>query len=191
MVPFRKRPLTAAPALASSTGQHSAVETIRDGGQATRTHVQYAPLFVLAQDYDDALHSLKGALDPASYSALAYLDQSTLALFASVGRVIADIVARGAHISRLTLQDDPQAADHGTLEALTARQFTEQALVSEGLAAIGANIAALRSRMAEARVSQRAQSAQQLFDVAPYPQVGSAAAELSVLLSSNAARRPH
>ena len=112
----------------------------------------------------------------------------TLTLFATVSRVIADMVARGEHIARLTMSADPMAQDHGTLEALSARQVTEQALVHEGQAAIAADIALLRSKLADARVQYRAENARQLFDVAPYPQPGSAAAELSVLLSSNRAR---
>ena len=172
----------------STTGLRTAVETIRDSGGPTRTHVQYAPLFVLAQDYDDVQRSLRGALEPPDYARLAHEDQMTLTLFASVARVVADMVQRADRIATLTLTPDPVGHEHGSLEALRARQVTEQALVNEGMAAIEADIAALRSRLAETRVEHRADSARQLMDVAPYPQPGSAAAELSVLLSSNRSR---
>ena len=172
----------------STTGLRTAVETIRDSGGPTRTHVQYAPLFVLAQDYDDVQRSLRAALDPQDYAGMSHEDQMTLTLFASVSRVVADMVQRADRIATLALTPDPVGQEHGSLEALRARQVTEQALVNEGMAAIEADIAALRSRLAETRVEHRADDARQLMDVAPYPQPGSAAAELSVLLSSNRTR---
>lgn len=171
-----------------TTGSRTAVETIRDGGRATRTHVQYAPLFVLAQDYDDVIRSLRGALDPPEFTRLSHEDQLTLTLFTSIARVIGDMVARGEHIARLTKVPDPVGAEGTSLESLQARQYTEQALVNEGQAALAEDIALLRAKLAEARVDHRAESARQLLDVAPFPQPGSAAAELSVLLSSNRAR---
>lgn len=173
----------------STTGMRSAVETIRDGGRATRTHVQFAPLFVLAQDYDDAIRSLRTALEPVAFARLAHEDQMTLTLFTSVAHVIADMVQRADRIATLSMTPDPVGHERGSLEALEARQVTEQALVNEGQAAIAADIAVLRSKIADARVEYRAESARQLLDVAPYPQPGSAAAELSVLLSSNRARQ--
>lgn len=172
----------------STTGVRTAVETIRDSGGPTRTHVQYAPLFVLAQDYDDVLRSLRANLDPTEYAGLSHEDQMTLSLFASVSRVVADMVLRADRIATLSMTPDPVGYEDGSLEALRARQVTEQALVREAMAAIEADIAVLRSRLADTRVEHRADNSRQLMDVAPYPQPGSAAAELSVLLSSNRTR---
>lgn len=166
----------------------SAVETIRDGGRAVRTHVQFAPLFVLAQDYDDAMRALRNALEPPEYSRLAYDDQITLTMFASVAHVIRDMVDRGERIALLAKTPDALGTDSGTLESLRARQFTEQVLVTQAEEAIAADIAVLQSKLAESRAEVRAASTRQLLDVAPYPQPGSAAAELSVLLSGNRAR---
>lgn len=84
---------------AHALATRSAVETIRDGGRAVRTHVQFAPLFVLAQDYDDAMRALRTALEPQEYSRLAYDDQITLTMFASVAHVIRDMVDRGERIA--------------------------------------------------------------------------------------------
>ena len=172
----------------ATTGVRTAVQTIRDSGGPTRTHVQYAPLFVLAQDYDDVLRSLRAALEPVEYAGMSHEDQMTLTLFTSVARVVADMVQRADRIATLSMTPDPIGHENGSLEALRARQVTEQALVREGMAAIEADIALLRSRLAETRVEYRADNSRQLMDVAPFPQPGSAAAELSVLLSSNRAR---
>ena len=172
----------------STTGVQTAVQTIRDSGGPTRTHVQYAPLFVLAQDYDDVVRALRGALEPVQYAGMSHEDQMTLTLFASVSRVVADMVHRADRIATLSMTPDPVGHENGSLEALRARQVTEQALVREGMAAIEADIALLRSRLAETHVEHRADNSRQLMDVAPFPQPGSAAAELSVLLSSNRAR---
>lgn len=189
MAGLRKRNTTATAGVGmGTTGLRTAVETIRDSGGPTRTHVQYAPLFVLAQDYDDVLRSLRGALEPLDYARLSHEDQLTLTLFASVSRVVSDMVQRADKIATLSLTPDPVGHEQGSLEPLRARQVTEQALVNEGMAAIEADIAALRSRLADTRVEHRADNARQLMDVAPYPQPGSAAAELSVLLSSNRTR---
>lgn len=189
MAGLRRRTRESRPSLGmATTGLQTAVETIRDSGGPTRTHVQYAPLFVLAQDYDDVHRHLRATLDPVDYARLAHEDQVTLTLFASVARVVADMVQRADRIATLAMTPDPVGHEQGSLEALRARQVTEQALVNEGMAAIEADIAALRSRLADSRVEHRADDARQLMDVAPYPQPGSAAAELSVLLSSNRAR---
>lgn len=188
MVRTLRRSTTAESDAARALATRSAVETIRDGGRSVRTHVQFAPLFVLAQDYDDVMRALRSALEPAEYSRLAYDDQITLTMFASVAHVIRDMVERGERIALLAKTPDPLGADSGTLESLRARQFTEQVLVTQGEEAIAADIAVLQSRLAETRAEVRAASTRQLLDVAPYPQPGSAAAELSVLLSGNRAR---
>lgn len=192
MAGFRRRGSDPAQVNAITTpGLRTAVETIRDGGRVVRTNVKYAPLFVLAQDYDDAIRSLTVALDPPQLSRLAHEDQMTLTLFASVAHVISDMVSRGERISTLTMTrhvEGGDLAEAGSLEALEARQYTEQALVNEGLAAIASDIASMRATLAESRAEYKAESARQILDVAPYPQPGSAAAELSVLLSSNRAR---
>lgn len=174
---------------ARALATRSAVETIRDGGRPVRTHVQFAPLFVLAQDYDDVMRALRSALEPPEYSRLAYDDQITLTMFSSVAHVIRDMVERGERIALLAKTPDPLGSDSGTLESLRARQFTEQVLVTQAEEAIAADIAVLQSKLAESRAEVRAASTRQLLDVAPYPQPGSAAAELSVLLSGNRARR--
>ena len=70
MAIIRKRGSSgAAPAGLSTAGNTTAVETVSKGSKAVRTHVHYAPLFVLAQDYDDAMRSLRSALDPAEFAA--------------------------------------------------------------------------------------------------------------------------
>jgi hypothetical protein len=166
----------------------TAVETIRDGGRAVRTHVLFAPLFVLAQDYDDVMRALRNSLEPHLYQRMAYDDQLTLTLFASVAHVLRDMVERGERIAHMKKTPDPMGNDSGMLESLQTRQFTEQVLVTQGEEAIAADIAILQSRLAETRAEFRAESTRQLLDVAPYPQPGSAAAELSVLLSGNRAR---
>jgi hypothetical protein len=99
------------------------------------------------------------------------------------------MVERGERIALMAKTPDPMGADSGTLESLRARQFTEQVLVTQGEEAIASDIAVLQSKLAETRAEVRAASTRQLLDVAPYPQPGSAAAELSVLLSGNRSRR--
>ena len=64
-------------------------------------------------------------------------------------------------------------------EPLEARQATERALVNEGRAAIEADIAVCAPGWPRRKVEYRAETARQLLDVAPFPQPGSAAAELS------------
>ena len=59
---------SSAPMSLSTAGNTTAVETVSRGSRAVRTHVHYAPLFVLAQDYDDAMRALRAALDPAEFS---------------------------------------------------------------------------------------------------------------------------
>lgn len=189
MVRSLRRSTAAETDAARALATRSAVETIRDSGRSTRTHVQFAPLFVLAQDYDDVMRALRSALEPSEYSRLAYDDQITLTMFASVAHVIRDMVDRGERIALLAKTPDPFGTDVGTLESLRARQFTEQVLVTQGEEAIAADIAVLQSKLAESRAEVRAASTRQLLDVAPYPQPGSAAAELSVLLSGNRSRR--
>jgi hypothetical protein len=188
MAIIRKRPSSAsAPTGLSTAGNTTAVETVSKGSRAVRTHVHYAPLFVLAQDYDDTMRSLRAALDPAEFGGLSHEDAMTLRLFTSVASVLNDMVQRSDLIARASRAPDG-IADNMSVESLEARQATERALVNEGRAAIEADIAVLQARLAETRVEYRAETARQLLDVAPYPQPGSAAAELSVLLSSNRAR---
>lgn len=188
MVRALRRSTAAESDAARALATRSAVETIRDGGGSVRTHVQFAPLFVLAQDYDDVMRALRSALEEHEYARLAYDDQITLTMFASIARVIRDMVERGERIALLAKTPDPFGHDSGTLESLRARQFTEQVLVTQGEEAIAADITVLQSKLAESRAAVRAASTRQLLDVAPYPQPGSAAAELSVLLSGNRAR---
>lgn len=171
----------------STAGNMTAVETVSKGSRAVRTHVHYAPLFVLAQDYDDAMRGLKAALDPMEFTRLSHEDAMTLTLFTSVASVLNDMVQRSDLIARASRSPDG-VADNMSVESLEARQATERALVNEGRAAIEADIAVLRAKLAETKVEHKAETARQLLDVAPYPQPGSAAAELSVLLSSNRAR---
>jgi len=188
MAIIRKRtPSATAPAGLSTAGRTTAVDTVSRGSRAVRTHVHYAPLFVLAQDYDDTMRALQAALDPAEFTRLSHEDAMTLTLFTSVASVLNDMVQRSDLIARASRAPDG-VADSMSVESLEARQATERALVNEGRAAIEADIAALRTTLAETKVEYKAQTARQLLDVAPYPQPGSAAAELSVLLSSNRAR---
>jgi hypothetical protein len=188
MASIRKRTSSAsAPAGLSTAGNTTAVETVSKGSRAVRTHVHYAPLFVLAQDYDDAMRALRAALSSAEFSGLSHEDAMTLTLFTSVASVLNDMVQRSDLIARASRAPDG-VVDSMSVESLEARQATERALVNEGRAAIEADIAVLRARLAETTFEYKAQTARQLLDVAPYPQPGSAAAELSVLLSSNRAR---
>jgi hypothetical protein len=182
----RQAPGRTSPGL-STAGNTTAVETVSKGSRAVRTHVHYAPLFVLAQDYDDAMRSLRAALDPTAFAQLSAADSMTLTLFRGVASVLNDMVQRSDLIARASRSPDG-AVDDLSVESLEARQATERALVNEGRAAIEADIAVLRARLAETKVEYRAETARQLLDVAPFPQPGSAAAELSVLLSSNRAR---
>lgn len=186
MAIIRKRRSAGTVAL-STAGNTTAVETIGKGSRAVRTHVHYAPLFVLAQDYDDAMRALRAALDPAEFSRLSQQDSMTLTLFTSVAAVLNDMVQRSDLIARASRSPDG-VADNMSVESLEARQATERALVNEGRAAIEADIAVLRARLAETKVEVRAETARLLLDVAPYPQPGSAAAVLSVLLSSTRSR---
>lgn len=188
MTIIRKRPTPGptSPGL-STAGNITAVETVSKGSRAVRTHVHYAPLFVLAQDYDDAMRSLRVALSPAAFARLSHEDTMTLTLFRSVSYVLNDMVQRSDLIARASRSPDG-VADDMSVESLEARQATERALVNEGRAAIEADIAVLRARLAETKVEYRAETARQLLDVAPFPQPGSAAAQLSVLLSSNRTR---
>jgi hypothetical protein len=169
-------------------GMRTAVDTVRRGGTAVRTHVQFAPLFVLAQDYDDAIHSLRANLNPVAFAGLTNDDEATLALFNRVSAVIGDMVQRGERIATMSKSPEHLHTERAGLAALEARQATEQALVEEGRAALAADIAALRAMLADARAEHRAENARQLLDVAPFPQPGSAAAELSILLSSQRMR---
>lgn len=175
------------PAGLSTAGNTTAVETVNHGSRAVRTHVHYAPLFVLAQDYDDTMRALRGALDPVEFARLSHEDAMTLTLFTSIASVLNDMVQRSDLIARASRSPDG-IADSMSVESLEARQATERALVNEGRAAIEADIAVLRARLAATKVEYKAETARQLLDVAPFPQPGSAAAELSVLLSSNRAR---
>jgi hypothetical protein len=174
--------------VSTTTGMRSAVETVTFGAQATRTHVKYARLFVLAQDYDDAMRSLRANLDPVAFGRLAHEDTMSLTLFQRVAAVITDSVLRGEHIAAITMKSEPDLAELASLESLEARQFTERALIDEGLAALEADIAQLRACLAESRAEHRAEAARQLQDVAPFPQQGSAAAELSMTLSTQRMR---
>ena len=188
MAIIRKRTSSpSAPPSLSTAGNTTAVETVSKGSRAVRTHVHYAPLFVLAQDYDDTMRALRGALDTAEFARLSHEDAMTLTLFTSIASVLNDMVLRSDLIARASRSPDG-TADAMSVESLEARQATERALVNEGRAAIEADIAVLRARLAETKVEYKAETARQLLDVAPYPQPGSAAAELSVLLSSNRAR---
>lgn len=188
MAIIRKRTSSAsAPPSLSTAGNTTAVETVSKGSRAVRTHVHYAPLFVLAQDYDDTMRALRGALDNAEFARLSHEDAMTLTLFTSIASVLNDMVQRSDLIARASRSPDG-TVDTMSVESLEARQATERALVNEGRAAIEADIAVLRARLAETKVEYKAETARQLLDVAPYPQPGSAAAELSVLLSSNRAR---
>ena len=175
------------PAGLSTAGNQTAVETVSKGSRAVRTHVHYAPLFVLAQDYDDTMRSLRTALQPSDFARLSHEDAMTLTLFTSVASVLNDMVQRSDLIARASRSPEG-VVENMSVESLEARQATERALVNEGRAAIEADIAMLRSKLAETKVEHKAETARQLLDVAPYPQPGSAAAELSVLLSSNRAR---
>ena len=183
----RRTSSTSASTSLSTAGNTTAVETVNKGSRAVRTHVHYAPLFVLAQDYDDSMRALRVALDPAEFSRLSHEDAMTLRLFTSVASVLNDMVQRSDLIARASRSPDG-VADNMSVESLEARQATERALVNEGRAAIEADIAVLRSKLAETKVESRAETARLLLDVAPYPQPGSAAAQLSVLLSSNRGR---
>ena len=188
MAIIRKRTSSGpAPEGLSTAGNTTAVETVSRGSRAVRTHVHYAPLFVLAQDYDDTMRALRTALDPMEFTRLSHEDAMTLTLFTSVASVLNDMVQRSDLIARASRSPDG-AVDNMSVESLEARQATERALVNEGRAAIEADIAVLRAKLAETKVEYKAETARQLLDVAPYPQPGSAAAELSVLLSSNRAR---
>jgi hypothetical protein len=187
MTILRKRQAPGRTSGLSTAGNITAVETVSTGSRAVRTHVHYAPLFVLAQDYDDAMRSLRAALHPKAFAQLSAADSMTLTLFRSVASVLNDMVQRSDLIARASRSPDG-VVDDLSVELLEARQATERALVNEGRAAIEADIAVLWARLAETKVEFRAETAQQLLDVAPFPQPGSAAAELSVLLSSNRAR---
>jgi hypothetical protein len=185
---IRKRPTSGRRSSGISTaGNTTAVETVSTGSRAVRTHVHYAPLLVLAQDYDDAMRSLRAVLDPIAFSQLSHEDSTTLTLFRGVACVINDMVLRSDLIARASRSPDGMV-DNMSVELLEARQATERALVNEGRAAIEADVAVLRARLAETRVEDTAETARQLLDVAPFPQPGSAAAQLSVLLSGNRAR---
>jgi hypothetical protein len=189
MVRFRRHATTKQTAgRTARVGTQTAVETVGQIGRSSRTHVQYSPLFVVAQDYDDAMRLLTASLEPVEVDRLAHDNQTMLTLFSSIARVVADMVVRGERIATLSKSGQHVGAEEGSLEALRARQVTEQALVNEGLAAISEEIARMRLQFADSTTEQRVESSQALLDVAPYPQPGSAAAELSVLLSSNRAR---
>jgi hypothetical protein len=174
--------------VSTTTGMRSAVETVSFGVRATRTHVKFARLFVLAQDYDDVMRSLRASLDPVAYARLAHEDTMSLTLFQRIAAVITDTVHRGEHIAAITMKSEPDIAELASLESLEARQYTERALIDEGLAALEADIAVLRAMLAESRAVYRAEAARQLQDVAPFPQQGSAAAELSMALSTQRVR---
>jgi hypothetical protein len=174
--------------VSTTTGMRSAVETVSFGVRATRTHVKFARLFVLAQDYDDAMRSLRANLEPVAYARLAHEDTMSLTLFQRVAAVITDTVQRGEHIAGITMKAEPDIAELASLEALEARQYTERALIDEGLASLEADIAVLRATLAESRAEHRAEAARQLQDMAPFPQQGSAAAELSMALSTQRVR---
>lgn len=173
------------------TIRRAAVQTVMGGDSATRTHVQFAAMFVLAQDYDDVMRSLASNLDSMEYGKLDFNDQQSLALFSRVTAVISDMVHRGERIAALSMAPEHATTERAGLAALEARQATEEALVEEGRAAIAADIAGLRALLADARAEYRSEAARQLQDVTPYPQAGSAAAELSILLSSQRIRHQH
>jgi hypothetical protein len=188
MAKFRTRLTFTTPRPAIAQAERSAVQTVMSGGMATRTRVQFAPVFVLAQDYDDVMRSLRGNLSPGEFEELAFIDLETLSLFARVTAVLHDMVQRGERIAALSMAPEHAQTERAGLAALEARQATEHALVEEALAALAADVAGLRSTLADARADYRAETARQLLDVAPYPQAGSAAAELSVLLASQRLR---
>ena len=192
MTSFRTRLTFGSPRSAPAPAlRRTAVQTVMGGDSATRTHVQFAAIFVLAQDYDDAMRTLAADLDRSGYERLAFTDQQSLALFSRVTAVISDMVHRGERIAALSMAPEHATTEQAGLAALEARQATEHALVEEGQAAIGSDIAAMRAMIAEARAEYRAETARQLQDVTPFPQAGSAAAELSILLSSQRIRHQH
>lgn len=123
-----------APPSLSTAGNTTAVETVSKGSRAVRTHVHYAPLFVLAQDYDDTMRALRGALDPAEFARLSHEDAMTLTLFTSIASVLNDMVQRSDLIARASRSPDG-TVETMSVESLEAWQATERALVNEGRAA--------------------------------------------------------
>ena len=95
----------------------------------------------------------------------------TLTLFTSVASVLNDMVQRSDLIARASRAPDG-VADNMSVESLEARQATERALVNEGRAAIEADIAVLRARLAETKVEHKARDGAPAARRRPVPAAG-------------------
>jgi hypothetical protein len=166
----------------------SAVEAVGADDLGTRTNPRHPPLLALAEDYDDVLRSLRSATPEASSGRLEHEDGRALSLFAGVTAVIGGMDERSQEIAATAAVVARAPDRRPELDALQARQESEQVLVDQAMSLLHAVIAERQAEFAAVLAEDHAQIARARLADGPAPHPDSAAALLSYLLSNP---KPH